>query len=452
MRTTDHANRRVRTLDEVVSVPRSQVRSLWRSVKEQTADDHPHVALPSLLVPPTATATTAAVRSLSRRLRDRAIFLGKAFLRWAKEFFVHAFRGRQPFPTYPAAENGLYPMDSRVRVALAADWGTGTESAYAVADHIRSLDPGPDFTIHLGDVYYSGTAKEFAEYFLPDNCWPRGRSRTFVMNANHEMYGGGAGYFGDSKHPEGALKRLGQTTSYFCLENRHWRIVALDTGYECSRGGGKIANTLLGWIPGVGLLLRDRTKLHEAELAWLRNTVFVDPTDRRPVVLLTHHQPVSAFETDVYPKLVKQLAPYLDRVAVWIWGHEHKLAGYLPYTVKGATITGRCIGHGGMPIELAWGDVKDAPKLLFTDERRSANQVDGKELGFCGFALADFDDTTLTITYIDEFGTELLRETWVSDDGTLEHSVSRSLDDPFLRVATDAAAPPASFAGSDDRF
>ena len=78
----------------------------------------------------------------------------------------------------------------------------------------------------MGDVYYAGTVKEFRQYFLGSDDWPRRTVATYLLNAHHEMYSGGEGYFGV------ALSAISQETSYFCLENAHWQIVAVDTGYS----------------------------------------------------------------------------------------------------------------------------------------------------------------------------------------------------------------------------
>jgi len=55
------------------------------------------------------------------------------------------------------------------------------------------------------------------------------------MDGNHEMYARGMAYF------DVFLPRLGlaggtpQQASFFCLENDHWRFIALDTGYNSVR-------------------------------------------------------------------------------------------------------------------------------------------------------------------------------------------------------------------------
>jgi hypothetical protein len=169
-------------------------------------------------------------------------------------------------------------MDDSYLVALAADWGSGTDSAYRVGRLIAGHRP--DCTIHLGDVYYSGTEREFRDYFLPADAWPRGAQRTFALNGNHEMYSGGEGYFGV------ALPALDQEASYFCLENAHWRVVALDTGYYAKT------------FPFLELFDTNLIKLHRAMRAWLADVVFRDPADKRPVVLLTHHNWFSAFDSE----------------------------------------------------------------------------------------------------------------------------------------------------------
>ena len=51
------------------------------------------------------------------------------------------------------------------------------------------------------------------------------RARYWALNANHDMYCGGYGYFGH------LLPAIGQPASYFSLGNDFWRLIGLDTGY-----------------------------------------------------------------------------------------------------------------------------------------------------------------------------------------------------------------------------
>jgi hypothetical protein len=301
-------------------------------------------------------------------------------------------------------------MPDEVTIALASDWGTGTSTAYAVGDAIRQLDP--DITIHLGDVYYSGTREEYRDYFLAPGCWPRGSLApasagaahgTYLLNANHEMYSGGEGYF------EVALPAVEQEASYFCLQNSNWRVVGLDTGYHVTRG--------------LMVAFKNDTKLHKATVEWLEKKVFADRNDNRPVILLSHHQWFSAFDKREYAKVGKALARYLNHVVLWFWGHEHRLAGYAPFGFDGVTVRARCVGHGGMPVEVPSKIRRPDRPVVFHDDR-AADVVGGESVGFCGFVHLRLDGPQCIVQYIDEQQTLLLTETWVRQGGQVVGSVA----------------------------
>jgi calcineurin-like phosphoesterase family protein len=329
--------------------------------------------------------------------RSATGFLNKHFLIWVWNYLKVAFTPRHSFPTYEGDSEqkpGVYELPASCKVALAGDWGSGTENAYRVIDLIRDKQK-PDMTIHLGDIYYSGQVDEVNEYFLGTDDWYRAK-RSFALNANHEMYSGGNGYF------DHVLPALDQKTSYFCIENDHWRIVAVDTGYYA-----KI-------FPFLELLLQ--TKLHSANLKWMREVIFSDDSDRRPVILLSHHQWFSAFDKG-YTRVGNQLKAFLENVALWFWGHEHRFAGYAAYAPSGETkVRARCIGHGGMPVEICDPKHDEVP-LVFVDHRK-AGDIDGEPAGFCGNALLEFKDDVLTVRYFDEYGAELLVEEWKSGGRT----------------------------------
>ena len=63
-----------------------------------------------------------------------------------------------------------------------------------------------------------------------------GSEGAFALNGNHEMYALGYGYF-DHILPKLGVRGSprGQRASYFCLENDHWRIIALDTELQFRR-------------------------------------------------------------------------------------------------------------------------------------------------------------------------------------------------------------------------
>ena len=343
---------------------------------------------------------------LTHNIRHAGDFLEARFWRWLVEYLRTVFRRRAKFLEYDLTDPlaGIYVMPDVVSVALAGDWGTGTISAYRVRDEI--LARSPDITMHLGDVYYSGSQDEFDEYFLGADDWPRGSLEpadeitalpSYALNGNHEMYSGGHAYF------RAIRDHFGQEASFFCVENKHWRIVGLDTGYSAKL------------IPGLELL-PFWVRFQAQNLEWLRRNV-LSSSDTRPILLLSHHQWFSAFERE-YGRLGRELGND-PRFLMWFWGHEHRLAGYGAFRThpEGPLIRGRCIGHGGMPTEDILLPVKRERNLVFSDQR-VAGSVDHTEVGYNGFALLEFDGAELVVSYVEETGRVLLREKWVrTQDG-----------------------------------
>lgn len=418
--------RPARHLADVHGVARGAASSAWRSHRRVSAAAPERVTAGLEAAPadvPWAELTRAA------KLRSRVKLLTTAVLAWAWNYLKYVLRSRHEFLTYEKLEKrrrsdrpgesggdrrGLIEMQEGSTVALAGDWGSGTRSAYRVADKIRRLKP--DYTIHLGDVYYSGTGQEFDDYFLPEAAWPGGAKGSFALNGNHEMYSGGRAYFGAVRDESGQARlthqvdgrRVPQEVSYFCLQNDHWRILALDTGYYAKS------------FPILELFDTHFIKLHRAIRTWLRDTVFADRNDRRPVILLTHHEWFSAYDSE-YRRMGKQMLPYLDRVLIWFWGHEHRFSGYAPFGFDGGpTVRARCIGHGGIPFDIAYPHRNR--QLVFSDERidcESTNQINAKQqLGFCGFAFLRFQGATLSVAYYDEGedSSPLLEERWSRDE------------------------------------
>jgi len=355
---------------------------------------------------------------------------------WIKAYLKYVFNPKHDFPAYTASPSkAVYDLTgddgSPVRIALAGDWATGTNEAFKVASQIQQFHP--HFTIHLGDVYYVGDPPEVNENCLgvrnPENnydpvLWPIGSLGSFALNGNHEMYANGNAYF-DLFLPRLGLKQAngrmsGQQTSFFCLQNRFWRVIAIDTGYNSI--GIPILSQIpwINRIPGVG----GDCKLHDGNLDWLHEVVL--PTeDNRGLVLLAHHQYYSAFEGQ-YTVPAKQLwSAGVQRSALWFWGHEHRLAGYPLTGSNDLKVFGRCIGHGGMPIELKSpaGNAELAP--VFYDRRQSPNGF-----GFNGSVNLTFQGPRLTANYIDLLGEELLREEWTADvSGIKLQSIERRTKD-----------------------
>jgi hypothetical protein len=215
-------------------------------------------------------------------------------------------------------------LPEKGQIGVVADWGTGQVEARTVLQQIAKKAPA--IVVHLGDIYYAGTAFEVENYFF--RPWrsilaPSGNPRTFSLAGNHDMYSGGAPYYD-------LLDKLSQPASYFCLRNRYWQIIAMDTGLNAKFG-------------------IDPTSLERTEVEWLVDKI-VNRDDRK-TILLSHHQLFSAdekFEGQSFNiPLYKQIVSVLGNVDLWLWGHEHNLVVYEPYM---NLRRGRCIGCGAFPV------------------------------------------------------------------------------------------------------
>jgi len=348
------------------------------------------------------------------------MFSPSALWEWVRRYLAYVFRKKHMFPPYTASpQHAMYDLldetgQEHVLISVAGDWGTGTDEAESVARQMK--EPKPHFTIHIGDVYYVGDPPEVNENCLgvrdPSNnydavTWPVGNRGSFALNGNHEMYANGVGYFElflprlGVRDANGVLQ--GQQTSFFCLQNSHWRIIAIDTGYNSI--GVPILSyfPLINSIPGIG----GNCKLPDELMTWL--TEVVKPAgDKRGLILMSHHQPHSGFEGD-YSKPAKQLWDAgVQRPVLWFWGHEHRLAGYDLYGKNDLRCFGRCVGHGGMPIKRM--DPTHAPTPVFYDNRVAPNGY-----GVNGHVTLSFKGPKMTAVYVDLNGEKLMQEEWAVD-------------------------------------
>lgn len=233
---------------------------------------------------------------------------------WARSFFDW---WRKLRPVEFAEPHGVTydSIANDASLAMFGDWGSGRYGAPVIARTIAEMKDPLAAVIHLGDTYYAGTPDEIRENVL--SIWPRRPdAQSFLLNGNHERYGGDIGYYD-------ALDTLEQSFSYFALRNDHFVVVGLDSAYEdCALAGRQVA--------------------------WLNELLAI--SGEHKVILLTHHQPFSAFEGGAFA-MVKALTPLLAsrRIHAWYWGHEHRCVRYEPHPAWG--VLGRCIGHGGYPYD-----------------------------------------------------------------------------------------------------
>ena len=308
----------------------------------------------------------------------------KSTLDWVDREKAHPFLWSTAPPTAVA---------DRFRAAITGDWGTGLYGAPKIAARMAATGPF-DLLMHLGDVYYSGTAEEVKSRFLEP--WPFAGGRMHrALNSNHEMYSGGYGYF------DIVLPRFDQAASYFALQNSHWILAGLDTAY-------------------VDHDMDDR------QVAWLE--ALVTGRGSRKVVLFSHQQLFSRLDSQG-DKLIAKLQPLLAtrQITAWYWGHEHQCVLYDPHADWG--LTARCLGNGGIP-EPRKALVRQAPtertesyitwRRLEADPEKPASprclvmdgpnpDVKGREKDFVphAYMTLDFDGPVLTERVLLPDGTQV---------------------------------------------
>ncbi|MEO6632617.1 MAG: metallophosphoesterase [Mucilaginibacter sp.] len=242
---------------------------------------------------------------------------------------------------------GVITIPENARIALIGDFGTGLPDAtIMLMALIRELQP--DFIIHLGDIYYSGTEAECEVYtqVFSDAFTRLGISPipVFSIPGNHEYLSEGLGFF---KHVIGmnANNNLGnynQEASYFCLRTaeNNWQLLGMDTGLNSVEGN--VFTILTNAYPPA---------LQPSEVLWHANKLdnFGGKT-----ILLSHHQLFSASavidsktKTYINPHLQATFAKYYKQVAAWFWGHEHILGIFADDTKQTGLAKGRLVGNSG---------------------------------------------------------------------------------------------------------
>ncbi len=285
-------------------------------------------------------------------------------------------------------------LPAQCRVAILGDWGTGLDAAINVLEQIAAKKP--DVVIHLGDIYYSGTAFEAQNYFYQP--WARildlAKTPTFTLAGNHDMYSGGAGYYG-------LIDQLRQPASYFCLRNEHWQFLAMDTGLHDSNpaSGGAAA-----------------TYLEDTELVWHKDKM--ECAGSRRTVLLSHHPLFTAYEEieggAVNLRLHSQVFTFFPKVDLWLWGHEHNFVVYGPHL---GVQRARCTGHGGFPM----GVDEDPTAARFPETPVIKKDAKGNDIALGsvggilnhGYAVMDLDGPAAVVQYFQssDAATPLFEET-----------------------------------------
>jgi hypothetical protein len=327
------------------------------------------------------------------------------------------FTRRHPFRKNRGTE-GIHCVNGNFSLSVAGDWATGTDEAVEVIKRMKARNP--DYTIHLGDVYYIGDLCEVEEHWLgiPTSKytpvkWEPGKVGSFALCGNHEMYACGDGYYEDLI-PTLGNGGTGQRASYFCLRNKYWRVIGIDTGYN-SRGFWGILSAIWDKNPFRRENYKATCRLRPELIHWLGEAMAPDPDGTVPTtILMSHHNYCSGFGPS-YPIPGQQLHKFFGgQPLLWFWGHEHRFAVYDKFKMKGGiTAFGRCVGHGGMPVERGIAPHITSVPCLYYDDRRYDNG-EGIDVGYNGYMHLEFMDKTLVVTHYDLYDNALLTESWSS--------------------------------------
>ncbi len=382
------------TSGPTVSVPLAAAAAqIVRARTANAAHELPAAAQPALGCAQLGLALLQAVAAKdaarAQMLRDRLSFsecdplwIG-TLLEYARLYIPGGTLPPVPYRRYNDLSDCVIPAEaSRLRVALVSDWGTGTNEARRVAALLAAQKP--DAVIHLGDIYFSGTADECTLHFLDPLRDVLPDCRLFTLCGNHDVYSGGQGYYE-------LLDRIGQPASYFCLRSpdHAWQILAADTGLH-DRNPFDETDALTFLEPG--------------EVTWHADKLHSFPGR---TIFLSHHQPFSAFRqigtaAQRSPVNLNLMQAYdtlaaAGSIDAWFWGHEHQLRIYAPY--RGIAV-GRKIGYGAIPVratadaDVPMAGLIDPPELL---TNVALDVVDGAYTH--GFALLDLSSDAIEMSY-----------------------------------------------------
>jgi hypothetical protein len=233
--------------------------------------------------------------------------------------------------------SGQDPAQSPLRMALFADFGNGLYAAREVARRI--IERKLPYAFHLGDVYYDGTEKEFADYFAKPLEPLLPTTELFMVAGNHEMYSRGVPfqrYLADKARRFPAMQR--QNAEMFRLRGPGFQIIGLDTmwcGWE--------SQFYRGNAPKLDQSTKDLLE------SWL---IDKDPSDDL-TILLSSNEPWT-IDSDKPTQLRAELEPFIRRglIDLWFWGNVHHCALYEGWQFKDAVEPGfvsSCVGHAGYP-------------------------------------------------------------------------------------------------------
>jgi hypothetical protein len=246
---------------------------------------------------------------------------------------ANAFKPKPPFPQHSAAEPFVYDLPAApTTLGVLADFGNGLTHSRYIAKHLRATRL--DHLLYLGDVYYCGTSREFAQYVAPEiepflngDVVGGNKVNVLMLNSNHEMFSKGYSYFSYLKYRLSKGKPQIQQGSYFALRfGKAMQLIAIDTDYE---GSGRFRNV--------------------NQLTWLRQRLAEGRANGAFNILVSANEPF-AYSRNGTTNLYDDLRSFLPSVDLWLWGNTH----YCGLFDRTTTLPiSSCLGHGGYPYKLS---------------------------------------------------------------------------------------------------
>lgn len=295
---------------------------------------------------------------------------------------------RHPFNTNPARK--VITGQDTLKVAMFGDWGTGNykdgnlpySPSQLVMNQIKAMNP--DINIHLGDVYYAGTASEEQTRLL--NSWYKAPLANFTMNSNHEMYDGANGLIATAL-ADPIFNEQNQTT-YFSIEFGNWLIVGLDSAYYTDSKlfmEGALGQTQINYLKSLDL-------------------------QGKKLMILTHHNPIPESGISAEQPVLSLWNEVLDEAGItpdyWYWGHIHNGIVYADIPEM-RSVKGRCLGNGAIPQgNASWFEKNPLIDFYCNTPLRNPTP-DQKNRVTNGFAMLEFS------------ANGGLNEKWYDQDGTL---------------------------------
>ncbi|MBR9919279.1 MAG: hypothetical protein GYB31_00465 [Bacteroidetes bacterium] len=336
-----------------------------------------------------------------------------AFLNLIKTVSIDNWYYGSDFPaikeTQPVQITGSDKNKNIVHIAVLGDWGTGDETAKSLMSALTGYMP--DYIIHLGDVYYSGTPETSILHPGQDiyfhlgeeknnlmDIWPANyqeNGKSITLNSNHEMYSGANGYFynalGHDRLFGWGIFDIQKGESCLALQFGDWTVLCLDSAYM-----SKVSNAFMeGSIGGA-----DGT-----QGTWIKS-LGLDPCK---TIVMTHHNGFADDCSEMSPLWAEINGALGDDPFAWYWGHVHNGIVYSsPITIpdspkapgKTTKTYARCSGHASIP----YGNSEVLEKLdgKQITWRETNKQKDSQELCH-GFAIISITkDDTGTVQKIEE--------------------------------------------------